>query len=683
MPWSCSPATCRSSSRPCSSCSPRGPAPALSIPTRRRARCSTRARDTDKAWLRAAAASGHDLVQGGHRESTASSSPKPRGATVAPANAFDDVDTPEDRARTSGMRVVRPLSDAPVRRPVTAVQVLAVGADSARDRDPTSSSPRSRWRSACTGPVRSRRPLAVTMRTPGNDFELAAGFCRTEGLVARPPTTRHDRVLPRRRGRAALQRRDACGCAGRSSPTIRERRFLANSSCGICGKAALDEIEVRCEPVGRRSGRRRDRWCGRCPARLAEHQRVFGETGGLHAAARFTAAGELRRGARRRRPPQRARQADRRTRCSSGALPLADEVLLVSGRLSFELVQKAAVAGIPVLCAVSAPSSLAVAAAERFGQTVVGFLRDDRFNVYTHPERIDIGRLTSMAFKRRKRGDDLVHSAEAAAARPVGRLEAERDGRAEAATTTATSRKVVWENRRNLPWAWRILRKGVCDGCALGVAGFHDWTISGVHLCTTRLELLKVNTARAIARRRACRRRRADAAQRARAARARPARVPDGAAPRRARLPARVVGRRARPRRGADPGRRARSPRDLPHRTRHHQRGVLRRAEGGAVHRHEQRRQRGARVSRAVDHRAEGDARRRGHDVLLPRRHRQRSHRAVRCRRRQRAAGVHEVPVPREEARREASRSSTRSASRGSSATGCRPTSRARCSARR
>ena len=125
------------------------------------------------------------------------------------------------------------------------------------------------------------------------------------------------------------------------------------------------------------------------PDRLAEHQRVFDQTGGLHAAARFTAAGELIAA---REDVGRHNALDKLIGHAllEGALPLESEVLLVSGRLSFELVQKAAVAGIPVLCAVSAPSSLAVAAADRFGQTIVGFLRGSRFNVYTHPERIDV-----------------------------------------------------------------------------------------------------------------------------------------------------------------------------------------------------------------------------------------------------------------------------------------------------
>ena len=224
------------------------------------------------------------------------------------------------------------------------------------------------------------------MRTPGNDFELAAGFCRTEGLISAPADIDTIAYCLGDEGEQLFNvvtlrlRRPIVA-------EIRERRFLANSACGICGKAALDDLEVRCEPVG--PGPVVAASIVRTlPARLAEHQRLFGETGGLHAAARFTATGELIAV---REDIGRHNALDKLVGAAllEGALPLADEVLLVSGRLSFELVQKAAVAGISVLCAVSAPSSLAVAAAERFGQTVVGFLRDDRFNVYTHRERID------------------------------------------------------------------------------------------------------------------------------------------------------------------------------------------------------------------------------------------------------------------------------------------------------
>jgi FdhD protein len=169
---------------------------------------------------------------------------------------------------------------------------------------------------------------------------------------------------------------------------VSTRRFLANSSCGVCGKAALDDLGVRCTPVS--PGPVIPASVVRTlPARLSEHQRVFGETGGLHAAARFDAPGVLRCV---REDVGRHNALDKLVGNAllERVLPLSAGVLLVSGRLSFELVQKAAVAGIPVLCAVSAPSSLAVAAADRFGQTVVAFLRDERFNVYAHAERIDL-----------------------------------------------------------------------------------------------------------------------------------------------------------------------------------------------------------------------------------------------------------------------------------------------------
>ena len=158
----------------------------------------------------------------------------------------------------------------------------------------------------------------------------------------------------------------------------------------MCGKAALDELEVRCDPVG--TGPVVPASVVRSlPARLEEHQRLFGETGGLHAAARFTPAGDARSRYGRTSAATTRSTSSSAARSSNGRSRSPTRCSLVSGRLSFELVQKAAVAGIPVLCAVSAPSSLAVATAERFGQTVVGFLRDDRFNVYTHPERIDLG----------------------------------------------------------------------------------------------------------------------------------------------------------------------------------------------------------------------------------------------------------------------------------------------------
>src|SRR5689334_4771552 len=225
------------------------------------------------------------------------------------------------------------------------------------------------------------------MRTPGNDFELAAGFCLTEGVVRSPAEI--DAIAYCLGGEGEqLYNVVTVRLRRPIAAEVRARSFFANSSCGVCGKAALDDVEVRCEPVT--SGpSAAAHVISLLPDALAEHQRLFSETGGLHAAARFTPDGEL---VAVREDVGRHNALDKLIGHAllDDALPLSANVLLVSGRLSFELVQKAAVAGLPILCAVSAPSSLAVAAAEQFGQTVVGFLRDGRFNVYSRPERVEL-----------------------------------------------------------------------------------------------------------------------------------------------------------------------------------------------------------------------------------------------------------------------------------------------------
>ena len=180
-------------------------------------------------------------------------------------------------------------------------------------------------------------------------------------------------------------------------PAGRPRRppsgvFVANASCGLCGKTTLDEVAHRCDPVGAGPGRRPLHAARSCPTRCAPSQTVFDATGGLHAAGALLADGELRGAARGRRPAQRASTSSSVTRCSTGALPLSDSVLMVSGRVSFEIVQKAAVAGIPIVVrGVGAVEPRGRRPRERFEQTLVGFLRDGRGNVYTHPERIDVG----------------------------------------------------------------------------------------------------------------------------------------------------------------------------------------------------------------------------------------------------------------------------------------------------
>ncbi len=236
------------------------------------------------------------------------------------------------------------------------------------------------------GRGRDPEPLAVTMRTPGNDFELAVGFCVTEGIlpglgslediaycVGDEGAQQYNVVTLRVRGRVDL------------GPA---RRFVSNASCGICGKTALDDVAVATRPVANGPVVRRSVLAG-LPATLRASQQVFDETGGLHAAALFDAGGMLQV---LREDVGRHNAVDKVVghELLADRLPAGDRVLLVSGRISFEIVQKAAMAGIPVLCAVSAPSSLAVAAAGRLNQTLVGFLRDERCNVYTGVERVDV-----------------------------------------------------------------------------------------------------------------------------------------------------------------------------------------------------------------------------------------------------------------------------------------------------
>src|SRR5207244_7859362 len=162
-----------------------------------------------------------------------------------------------------------------------------------------------------------------------------------------------------------------------------KRNFYATSSCGVCGKASIDQVRVSCPVIGPGPVVRRSVLVG-LPDALRSAQRVFEQTGGLHAAGLFDAEGSLLS---LREDVGRHNAVDKLVGHAllDGSLPLSAHVLHVSGRISFEIVQKAAVAGVPILAAVSAPSSLAVETAEHVGMTLVGFLRGDTFNVYTHP----------------------------------------------------------------------------------------------------------------------------------------------------------------------------------------------------------------------------------------------------------------------------------------------------------
>ncbi|MGK2849527.1 MAG: formate dehydrogenase accessory sulfurtransferase FdhD [Candidatus Limnocylindrales bacterium] len=241
------------------------------------------------------------------------------------------------------------------------------------------------------GPGQEPVAVAITMRTPGHEAELAVGFLRTEGLIDGPEVVGTDTGDP-----AALNQPDDTILVRLSRPfdasAVAERHFVATASCGICGKASIDEVAVRCAPLPDGPVVVRSVILA-LPELLRAAQRAFDETGGLHATALFTPVGEL---IAIREDVGRHNALDKLigSQLLAGALPLHERILMVSGRVSFEIVQKAAVAGVPIICAVSAPSDLAVETAERLGVTLVGFLRGDGFNVYSHDRRIDLRDLT-------------------------------------------------------------------------------------------------------------------------------------------------------------------------------------------------------------------------------------------------------------------------------------------------
>ncbi len=236
-----------------------------------------------------------------------------------------------------------------------------------------------------------KKPLAVTMRTPGQDIDLAMGFLLTEGVIG-----------------DAADVLTAQLCAGTDTPntynvvdvvlgpdvpppvTDPSRNFYTTSSCGVCGKASIDAVRTRsrydvsADPVTVAA-----RTLAGLPDRLRAQQRTFDRTGGLHAAGLFTADGELLV---LREDVGRHNAVDKVIGWAlrAGRLPLTGHVLLVSGRASFELTQKAWMAGLPMLAAVSAPSTLAAELADEAGLTLVGFLRGASMNVYSNPQRVTV-----------------------------------------------------------------------------------------------------------------------------------------------------------------------------------------------------------------------------------------------------------------------------------------------------
>ena len=233
------------------------------------------------------------------------------------------------------------------------------------------------------GGERQTTSISITMRTPGDDEDLALGFLFTEGIVR----SMHDVAIVK-------------PCNGDNTVRVElesgvavdlerlERHFYTTSSCGVCGKTSLDALRVQgVAPLATQQGLFAHRVIVNVPDRLRAAQHTFDETGGLHAAAAFDSQGKL---VVVREDVGRHNAVDKVVGhlLSAGRLPASELGLMVSGRASFELMQKALVAGMPLLAAVSAPSSLAVELAREFNVTLVGFLRGDNFNIYAGEERI-------------------------------------------------------------------------------------------------------------------------------------------------------------------------------------------------------------------------------------------------------------------------------------------------------
>lgn len=240
------------------------------------------------------------------------------------------------------------------------------------------------------GGIYRQRAVSLTMRTPGDDLELAAGFLFTEGILT---------------SRQQIKSLEHCNQAQTRENTVRvdladhvnvdfkrlERHFYTSSSCGICGKASIESLSTGACSVGDETLRVQAETIHRLPEELRRNQSTFERTGGLHAAGLFSADGALLSV---REDVGRHNAVDKLIgeRFLADVLPLKSHILFLSGRASFELLQKAVMAGIPIVCAVGAPSSLAISAAREFGVTLLGFVRDNRFNIYAGGHRINASR---------------------------------------------------------------------------------------------------------------------------------------------------------------------------------------------------------------------------------------------------------------------------------------------------
>ena len=273
-------------------------------------------------------------------------------------------------------------------RRTTPTAVIRVHRDSIRrDRDRLATEEPLQIRMSVGG---EKYQVAVTMRTPGNDFELAAGFLFSEGLVGSVDDIGRisycSRLPVEERFNAVLVE-----LRSQKIPTLEgmDRQGVMTSACGVCGQRTVKDLAERGVEVVRSKLGVTENLLLDLPLMLRANQQVFESTGGLHAAGLFSSDGTVEVV---REDVGRHNALDKLIGWSmlQGRFPLDDKILMLSGRVSYELVAKAAVAGIPIIAAVSAPSSLAVNLAKSFGITLAGFVRKSSFNLYTHPERVRV-----------------------------------------------------------------------------------------------------------------------------------------------------------------------------------------------------------------------------------------------------------------------------------------------------
>jgi len=275
--------------------------------------------------------------------------------------------------------------------PVQAVEVIRVGRDAPESKPDLVVAEEPLEIRIGHGPEGNRQQfsLSVTMRTPGNDEELCLGFLFTEGIInsmEEVVSAKYCEDLGRTEGMENLMRVELKPFVEISDEQFK-RNFYTTSSCGVCGKASIDSIKVTCNPLSAESIKVDKELLFGLPDKLRDAQLVFKHTGGLHASGLFDVQGTLLA---HHEDVGRHNALDKLvgSRMMTDMTIFPSSILVLSGRISFELVQKALRAGIPIIAAVGAPSSLAVDLAEEFGMTLVGFLKGDRFNIYTGKERI-------------------------------------------------------------------------------------------------------------------------------------------------------------------------------------------------------------------------------------------------------------------------------------------------------